>query len=299
MRVLVLHPWGIGDLIMATPMLKSLALSGYEVDLILFSKANVTILEQNDFITNIHQIDSKWKLVKFFGRYDYLVATAGVNPKKIRLLNFLIGAKEVFAATQIKNMHRIDMNLQIVSKLIKKTTKEPYIYLNDNEMVIKKYLNPHRKNIGFGVGSGKRQRFKRWDRFAELIERIEGNKLLFIGPDEDELEGEYAELDVTIVKESLANTIQIISRLDLFVGNDNGLSHIAYATRCPTVTIFGMTNEKETGGYGYCSNQEAVFLDMECRPCFNPTNDNVGCGTFDCLKKLDVDKVYKACRKFL
>ena len=296
-KVLVVHSWGMGDMILATPMLKSLKLSGYRVDLIVLSQINKQLLQNNDFIDNIFVLDSKWQFIKFFRSYDYLVSTAGTNPKKIRQLNLLIGAKKVFTAAQEKDLHRIDMNLKIVSELLTKQVKDPYIYINDNKSIIKKYLKDGMKNIGFAVGSGAKQKFKRWDSYKELISKLKGNKLLFIGPDEVELEAVYKDLDVTVVKENLEDTIKIISQLDLLVGNDNGLMHIGYATKINTVTIYGMTNEKETGGYR--KNNKSVFLDMECRPCFDPATDKVGCQTYDCLKMLPVKQVEEICQKFL
>jgi len=296
-KVLVVHSWGMGDMILATPMLKSLKLSGYRVDLIVLSQINKQLLQNNDFIDNIFVLHSKWQFIRFFRSYDYLVSTAGTNPKKIHQLNLLIGAKKVFTAAQEKDLHRIDMNLKIVSELLTKQVKDPYIYINDNRSIIKKYLKDGMKNIGFAVGSGAKQKFKRWNGYKELIAKLKGNKLLFIGPDELELEAVYKDLDVTIVKENLEDTIKIISQLDLLVGNDNGLMHIGYATKINTVTIYGMTNEKETGGYR--KNNKNVFLDMECRPCFDPATDKVGCQTYDCLKMLPEKQVEEVCQKFL
>ena len=154
-----------------------------------------------------------------------------------------------------------------------------------------------KKNIGFAVGSGSNQKFKRWDKYRELINKIEGNKLLFIGPDEVELEEEFKDLEITIVKERLEDTIKIVSSLDFLIGNDNGVMHIGYATKVNTLTIVGMTNEKETCGYR--ENNHHVFLEMSCRPCFNSATDRVGCKTFDCLRDLSVEKVYAKCQQYL
>jgi ADP-heptose:LPS heptosyltransferase len=208
-----------------------------------------------------------------------------------------IRAKKVFGSIQERDLHRIDMNLKIVESLLKKRTKEPYIYIDKNKTILRKYLKQNKKNIGFAVGSGSKQKFKRWGKYKELIKNINGNKLLFIGPDEKELEAEYQDLDVTIVKESLEDTVNIIAHLDLLVGNDNGLMHVGYAAKINTVTIYGMTNEKETGGYR--ENNHAVFLEMPCRPCFDPSTDYVGCQTFDCLLNLQEQKVLSACQKYL
>ena len=297
MRILVLHTWGLGDLILATPMLKSLHKSGHQVELVLFSSANQTILRENNFLKKIHLLSFKWELLKFFGRFDALVATAGTDPKKVKYLAKVLGIKHIFAAPQQKNLHRIEMNLKIVHPLLKVIDKEPYIYRPSKPAVLANYKKDGEKLIGFAVGSGRKQKFKRWQGFKDLIERIPGKKLVFIGPDEEELYKEYEKLDVTIVKESLENIIVLISHLDLLIGNDNGLMHIGYATGINTVTIHGMTNEKETGGYR--PNNKAIFLKVECRPCFDPSTDKIGCDTLDCLRDLSVERVWTACQEFL
>jgi len=297
-RVLVIHSWGMGDMILATPMLKSLDASGYHIDLVLTSKINLTIIKNAPFIRECYFIEKKWEFFKFFRKYDYLVATAGTNPQKIKLLNFLIGAKKVFTLPQEKNLHRIEMNLKIIKSLLSKVEKEPYIYRTKDDGILREYLTSQ-KNIGFAIGSGSNQKFKRWGmtHFRALMGKLEGNKLVFIGPDENELEEELNGLDVSVVKGSLEEIILLISKLDLLIGNDNGLMHIAHATKTNSITIFGMTNERETGGYR--DNSESVFLEMDCRPCFNPSTDSVGCKTYECLQQLPVEEVLKKCLKFL
>jgi heptosyltransferase-2 len=294
-KILVIHTWGMGDLILATPMLKSLAKSGYKVDLAVFGNFAKIILKNNDFVKNLYELNSLFDLFKFSGKYDYLVSTAGTNPLKINLLGKFLRVKRVFAMNQERNIHRIDMNLKIVKQFLKVIDKNPYIYVNN----CKKFIKKGEKNIGFAVGSGVKQKFKRWDKekYKELIEKIEGNKLVFIGNDERDLEDFFKNLDVTIVKENLENVIGIISNLDLLIGNDNGLMHIGYATGVNTVTIFGMTNEKETGGYR--ENNESVFLDLECRPCFHTIIDKPQCNYYKCLKNLKSEKVWKVCQKYL
>ena len=297
MKILVIHSWGMGDMIMATPMLKSLHASGHKIDAALFSEANKTILKGNDFLNRIYLFGSKLELLKLAFRYDALVATAGTDPKKIRRLGKLLGIKRIYASAQQKDVHRIDMNLRVAAPILSEVVREPYIYEPVATPEIMQRFVSDRKRIGFAVGSGRKQAFKRWRGFQKLMDSIEGQKFLFIGPDERELAEEYRNKDVIVVEESLENTIAMIRKLDLLVGNDNGLMHIGYASKINTVTIYGMTNEKEIGGY--YANNKAVHMDMACRPCFDSSTDALGCGTLECLKNLSTEKVWRACREFL
>jgi ADP-heptose:LPS heptosyltransferase len=293
MKILVVHTWGMGDFILATPMLRSLKESGHHVDLALTTKSYDVLLEENDFLENIYYIKSKISFIRFFLRYDILVSTTGMSVKKVKLLNFLIQAKKLYALEREKDVHRIKMNLKVVESLLTHQIKEPYIFKKENDLLIKKYLLEGKKNIGFAVGSGFNQKFKRWDKYAQLIQRFDANIILFIGPDEQDLKDKYRDKNVTIIEEELAQTVTLIASLDLLIGNDNGLMHIGYALDIPTVTIYAMTNEKESGGYR--EKNKAVFLDMDCRPCFDPSTDKVGCSSFECIKDLKIDEVYKVC----
>jgi ADP-heptose:LPS heptosyltransferase len=234
-------------------------------------------------------------LGKFWRRFDYLVGSAGISPTKIHWLGKILGVKKSFGGRQIPNLHRIEVNLKIAEPLLKETTKEPYLYISPRERIAH-YLKKGVKNIGFGVGSGSKQKFKRWKKFRELIEKIDGNKLIFIGPDEVELEKEFQGVG-EIVKIGLEDLPGLIARLDLVVANDNGIAQIGYGVKTNCVTIFGMTNHLETGGYR--PNNLPVYLPLQCRPCFDPSTDKLGCQEYLCLSQLPVEKVLEQCRKFL
>jgi len=297
-KVLIFHNGGLGDTIMATPAMQMLYNNGYKLDLILHSKINKEILKGLEIFENIYVIEKKIKLLPFifknFKKYDYLVGTIPVNPNKVKKLGFLLGVKKVFSKYNDKNRHRIYENIENVKPLLKDLTFfNPYICLKENKSVIDKYISKTKKNIGFAIGSGKNQKFKRWDikKYIKVFDHFKNeNILVFIGPDEDDLFNEVKNIPyIKIVNENILDTIGIINNLDLLVGNDNGLMHIGYALNKKTLTIFGMTNELEVGGYN--KNNIAVFKQMMCRPCFDYLSDKVGCNSFDCLNNLEVNEI--------
>jgi ADP-heptose:LPS heptosyltransferase len=81
-KVLVFHSWGIGDLIMATPMLRTLAINGYKVDLFLTSETNSLVIKNAPFINKVFVGRSYLNIFLFFKKYDYLISTACIDPKK-------------------------------------------------------------------------------------------------------------------------------------------------------------------------------------------------------------------------
>jgi ADP-heptose:LPS heptosyltransferase len=299
-KVLVFHSWGIGDLIMTTPMLNSLYESGYSVDLVLTSKVNKSVVKEAPFLENIFFINSLFDLFKFYKKYEYFIITAGTNPKKAKLLNLIIGAKRVYASFQKSAIHRIELNLDMVDELLSKKIYKSYVYLNNNEEILKKYLSKNKKNIGFAIGSGYKQKFKRWDieKFIKLMKMFDENKMIFIGPEEKELKNKLENQEnIKIVQENFEDSVKLISNLDFLVGNDNGLMHVGYSLGIRTFTIFGMSDEKESGGYDNNKNHN-IYLDLDCRPCFHTKYKKIRCVDYKCLNNLSVDFVFNEIKKY-
>ena len=172
--------------------------------------------------------------------------------------------------------------------------------------------------IAFHPGSGGYSTARRWDpaRFAQLAETLshktDGQFLLLGGPEEAELHQQIIQmLPATFPIRSLAGkgTIKvaaaILELVDLFVGNDAGLMHLATAVHAPTVAIFGLSNQQAWGPYtGETQSERAtiVSLNLPCMPCFyrgHELGTPEGCATRDCLANLGVDPVAVAAFKML
>jgi len=99
-------------------------------------------------------------------------------------------------------------------------------------------------------------------------------------------------------KTSLRELISLISECDVFVTNDSGPLHIAYAVGTSLVAIFGSTDPKLTGpppGSDGGSNV-VVSPDISCSPCFERT-----CKTNDmrCMYAILSEDVYHGIKKVL
>lgn len=57
----------------------------------------------------------------------------------------------------------------------------------------------------------------------------------------------------------------LLSRVDVHIGTDNGSRHLAAALGVPTVTLFGPTDP--TGWNPRRPDHVSVFRDLDCRPC--------------------------------
>jgi heptosyltransferase-2 len=119
-------------------------------------------------------------------------------------------------------------------------------------------------------------RAKRWpeERFAALADQLieeAGAQCILIGAREelDVSERVAAQMRnkpvVLTGQTSLAETVAVLSLVDLLVTNDTGPAHIAAALGRPTLVIFGPTNPTTTRPFSTLA--EVVRQPPECAPC--------------------------------
>jgi ADP-heptose:LPS heptosyltransferase len=140
--------------------------------------------------------------------------------------------------------------------------------------------------IGVHPGGGPHWN-RRWplDRYGALCQRLVdrlGASLYLVGDD-----GEAAELDLlrasvreryptgvahVSTQRSLNRMANLIAGLDLFVGNDSGLAHIAAAVGTPTVVIYGPSGTEHMFSRVY-PRHRGVSLNYPCQSIRRPLDD--------------------------
>ena len=172
--------------------------------------------------------------------------------------------------------------------------------------------------IAMHPGSGGYSTARRWapERFAQLADTlysgVGGQLLLLGGPEEAELHQHiidmmHSEMPVRSMagRGSIKVTAALLEQVDLFIGNDSALVHLAVAAGTPTVAIFGLTNAQAWGPFAdEKAGQQALIvrLNLPCMPCFyrgHNLGTPEGCATRDCLALLGVDPVATAARRLL
>ena len=224
-------------------------------------------------------------------------------------------------------MHEAEYNMAVVEAVGSTIrSKKLFVPLNDEERTKARSLvygnvSPEqliRPIIAFHPGGGGYSIARRWspEKFAHLADTlyhdVGGQLFLMGGPEEAELHQQIITMmqsDMPVRSLAGQGSIKVaaavLELVDLFVGNDSSLMHLAAAVGTPTVAIFGLTNHKAWGPYtGDETNQRAtvVRLDLPCMPCFyhgHELGTPEGCATRDCLAKLGVDPVAVAARKML
>ncbi|HUR39382.1 MAG TPA: lipopolysaccharide heptosyltransferase II [Planctomycetota bacterium] len=142
---------------------------------------------------------------------------------------------------------------------------------------------------------------KQWfpDRFIELGKKLakRGKLVVVGGPAEAELGEKVAKgVDGLCIagKTSVSQLAAAIARCRLFVTNDTGPMHVADAVGAPMVALFGPTDWIVTPPYG--KTHTIVRHEIECSPCLKRI---CPLGHHECMKKIDVGQVLRACEERL
>lgn len=150
--------------------------------------------------------------------------------------------------------------------------------------------------LGIAPGSGARE--KNWPAayFGDVARwwerQVGGRVLAILGPAEAERpEPIHLGTEALVVREERLGTVAaLLSRCDLYLGNDSGLSHLAAALGVPTVALFGPTDPTEWAPQG----RHVVVLSQRvpCSPCSEPTRRS--CAHRVCLSGLAPSAVKEA-----
>lgn len=204
--------------------------------------------------------------------------------------------------------HFVDRNLDVVTKIgIKIKDKNPKLYVDTRDYVeINSFYSS--KKVAINIGGGDKNFYKgkyvftrSWKTGAmkELVEVLSSRQIdiyLLGGPLEAELLGDYKKLIELpnvhdfVNKTTIGQTMYILSEMNLSVGVDTGMQHVADALGTKTLSIFGPTNPKTHGAY----SDKAEFLqgNAPCQYCYG--NDTYyTCEDRYCIEDVTCEEVSK------
>lgn len=212
-----------------------------------------------------------------------------------------------------RKIHHIDYYLNLVHHIAGNKDIDhlpPYIFLTLQERLdIRERLKGLRRPI-LGINPGATYGLaKRWlpERFAEVAGwfiKDSGGSVIITGseserPIADEIvksmDYEFRSSGHLINlagKTSLRELITLISECDLYLSNDSGPMHLAYAVGTPLVALFGSTDPKLTGPVS--EGAKVIKAEVDCSPCFRRSCDKDRA----CMYAIKSDDVYLALKSF-
>lgn len=314
MKILIIHTFGLGDMIMFTPTMTYLKQKypNATFDFIFFQEFAAEPVKYCKFVNNIFYSDFNIKSILKTGfdlrkqNYDISICTSGPNPIKLGIYSYLVGAKKrigeyrkfklPFYTKQIKyeeKFHRVENNLALFDIPNNKFNTFFCIENIDEKKVSKN------ENIKICIHAGSNVRFKnkRWPKeyFVKLIDLLISKYnceiLIMSGPDEFE-ESEYISNQTNsklIINKTLQEVAYVISKCDIMINTDSGLGHIAACFDIETFTIFGPA--KDYKAKPYSDKSHIIKLSLECQPCYG-TERIKNCTDYKCLHGLSPTYVF-------
>lgn len=325
----------VGDAVMTLPALRALRKALPEARISLLVKPWVSpLFEQYPHVdeTIIYGDEyqgtmGKIKMSRMLRKKGFCSAILFQNAFDAAFISFLAGIKErvgynrdargfllttaVAVPHNAHELHHILYYLNLLEQLgIKTEFSSPYIYLSLAERLSARELLKDTKRPILGINPGAAYgSAKRWfpERFAQVanwfLKDTGGSVVIFGGKGEVDIAQEIDKLipeDKLLVagKTSLRELVSLISECDVFVTNDSGPLHIAYAVGTPLVAIFGSTDPKLTGPPPQSEGSSAVVVthSLSCGPCFERTCEK---NDLRCMYDVTSDDVYLGIKKIL
>ena len=287
-RILVISMRHIGDVLLATPVTRSLrhAFPTAQLDVLAY-KNTAAILEGNPDIDNIITTDQKptlpalFKLIlRLFRKYDLCVSTqTGDRPTVYALLSapYRVGEvpprnekgwwkrhvfqrwtefDDVSTHTVIQHMRLIDLlsiprQYELVTPKALSFSASQYLQSQSDYAVLHVYP----------MWTYKRWALAHWSETGRYLSE-KGLKIILSGSPAENEQHYIAELAKTLPAEtinlagktSLAQLTEIYANAKIYIGPDTGTTHLAAATGIPVIAIYGPTNPVKWAPwpFGYC-----------------------------------------------
>ena len=144
---------------------------------------------------------------------------------------------------------------------------------------------------------------KRWppvyfSSLAESLKERSYQPVLFGGGEElgiaREIEKLVADPMLSCVGNSLVESAALLSKCQMAVGGDTGLTHMARALGVPTVAIYGPTDQRQ---HCFDDRSRVLAAKIQCRPCSRHGQNRCPERHHDCVRLVSPERVMDAFRE--
>lgn len=306
-RILVHLAAGVGNVVLATPLLVALDRAGFAVDVLLDADYPPTaeLLDGWSIVREVFGCGAR-RAAHLFGRYDALVPA--VPPFYWpRLARYYPRAPRPPAIRRPPDalFYRDEQSyyLACAGPLLAGAdghAPSPPVYRLPVAPSDEYGTGPRTLALAPGCKGGE-MGAKRWPYFAELAARFADVAVVGTAEDLRRADGTLIEFPPTARlftdRLSLRETAGLLASCGAVVANDSGLAHVAAAVGVPVVMIFGPTPERTLGPLA--PNVTVVRAGLACEPCWFGARLRACAGRLDCLREISVARVEREARRLL
>jgi ADP-heptose:LPS heptosyltransferase len=319
MKALVIRFGAIGDLVLTTPVVRTLKRAGYTLHFLLLRQYR-EVLATNPYIDAFHDYDVSTYLNQKLRDEAFDVVIDLQNDDTSRYFTKALGVKTLYSPRRrwtsflFKTVHRggapkqhqVDRHFAAVAALGIRNDGEGLDFFIAPADEVPYSDIPTSHQLGFlalvigGSASTKRLPQEQLKAFCQQLQ----HPIILLGGPEDAARGEELHyLDPIKIynacgKFSFAESADLLRKARLVVTHDTGLMHVAAALKKPIITVWGSTVPAQgmTPYYGeqHALRNPGLSEDMQvehlwCRPCTDNGRAHCPLGHFKCMRKIDMN----------
>lgn len=299
-RVLVHLASGVGNIVLATPLLIALSEMDFEIDVLLHADYSETkhLLSGWQILRRI--IDGHLAPCPRAETYDHVLPAIPPFYWQ-RYRRSWHSGKNTMPRPQDALFYQNEQEYYLVfaRQLGYPKERRPYFHLpiKPSDRI---ELRPNAVVLAPGCKTGEMAR-KRWPYFAELAERFEN--VVIVGTEDDMYDHQKRKYVFPhsacsfVGKLTLRETAELLAAANVMVGNDAGLTHVAAALGVATIMIFGPTPHRTLGPLP--PHVKVLRSALPCEPCWFNARFRACMQHIDCLQQLTVERVEGEVRSIL
>jgi ADP-heptose:LPS heptosyltransferase len=321
-RWLIISLQGLGDTIMLTPVVRSIAEEpGAQISLVVSDNGSWQYVEslglqgvrsiyawheRDGVLRNILRLG--WQLLQT--EFDVAVATYPAGRREALLLR-MVRAREKRIFRYYKGFFKSWQFLHPTARVADRWWHN----VEANALLAGVGVVPPVAKVRAGMGGrpvigvhiGGKGASKRWDtrKFAELMRRLHAefgcHFVVFAGAEELELVRTLRMALAVPIEEVLGAPLldvkHALDKLTLLIGNDSSIAHLASVVGVPTVVIWSFAEFWRVSPYGY--GNILIKKDYSCMPCYDFTKSYPLDCPFHlrCIRDITVDDVFDIAKR--
>jgi heptosyltransferase II len=335
---LVISAQGIGNTVMMTPIINSLANAAYEVDAIVSDNGSQEILaltprlrksyvwlEREGATRNLFRLRSELGRARYDvayalypnGKRENALLYLSRASRKVRytdprhyyrLLNFLPAGKRL----PLEQRHDVNNNLKLIETNGASRSITPELNISDEaRQFAERFFESNQLANKFIVAlhPGGGGTAKRWDenKYRELCAKLVANEELGIMVFGSTAEADLVQrltqaLDgraVAVCGLDLDKVGALLEKSQLLIGNDSALTHVASALDVPVVAIWGYTDFNRVAPFN--SKALLIRIDYPCNPCYEFATGYIDDCHYHlkCIRNISAERVRSIVQRYI
>ena len=316
LKILVIRFSSIGDIVLTTPVIRSLKqqLKGAEIHY-LTKGSYESVLSSNPYIDKLHLLDQKLSATISALRaenFDAVIdlhhnlrtsiikARLGIKSSSFDKLNWQKWLLVNLKINKMPRVHIVDRYMETVKFLGVTNDEKGLDYFLNAEYDLSTLLPAsHQKYIGIAIGAQHATKRLPQQQLIKLCKGLSRPLVLLGGSEDAERGDEISDQAGPHVfngcgRFSLDQSAYLVKMAQQIITHDTGLMHIAAAFNKPILSVWGNT-VPEFGMYPYKTSRSVIaeVKGLKCRPCSKIGYKKCPLGHFKCMNDIDIPFIIK------